>query len=238
MPSKSFILSKDEIPKQWYNILADIKMNPPLGPDGQPVAPLLNTQGIKFRETQAIVVTTLGTGRDAQIIDAIEGERKEPFMLHYNFPPYCVGETGFIGSPKRREIGHGKLARRGIQAVMPDLDDFGYVIRVVSEITESNGSSSMAAVCGTSLSLMDAGVPIKAPVAGVAMGLIMEGEKYAVLTDILGSWELRPGTVAYVGYGSLVERQQWDGRDWQKGVGPYTTSQRGLFFKVSYIHGF
>ncbi len=137
-------------------------------------------------ETQAIVVTTLGTGRDAQIIDAIEGERKEPFMLHYNFPPYCVGETGFIGSPKRREIGHGKLARRGIQAVMPDLDDFGYVIRVVSEITESNGSSSMASVCGTSLALMDAGVPIKAPVAGVAMGLVKEGDEFAVLTDILG----------------------------------------------------
>jgi len=137
-------------------------------------------------ETQAIVVTTLGTGRDAQIIDAIEGERKEPFMLHYNFPPYCVGETGFIGSPKRREIGHGKLARRGIQAVMPNLDEFGYVIRVVSEITESNGSSSMASVCGTSLSLMDAGVPVKAPVAGVAMGLVKEGDEYAVLTDILG----------------------------------------------------
>jgi polyribonucleotide nucleotidyltransferase len=137
-------------------------------------------------ETQAIVVTTLGTGRDAQIIDAIEGERKEPFMLHYNFPPYCVGETGFMGSPKRREIGHGKLARRGIQAVMPDLDDFGYVIRVVSEITESNGSSSMASVCGTSLALMDAGVPVKAPVAGVAMGLVKEGDDFAVLTDILG----------------------------------------------------
>ncbi len=137
-------------------------------------------------ETQAIVVTTLGTGRDAQIIDAIEGEYKEPFMLHYNFPPYCVGETGFIGSPKRREIGHGKLARRGIQAVMPDADDFGYVIRVVSEITESNGSSSMASVCGTSLALMDAGVPIKAPVAGVAMGLVKEGDEFAVLTDILG----------------------------------------------------
>ncbi len=137
-------------------------------------------------ETQAIVVTTLGTGRDAQIIDAIEGERKEPFMLHYNFPPFCVGETGFVGSPKRREIGHGKLARRGIQAVMPDFEEFGYVIRVVSEITESNGSSSMASVCGTSLSLMDAGVPIKAPVAGVAMGLVKEGENFAVLTDILG----------------------------------------------------
>ena len=137
-------------------------------------------------ETQAIVVTTLGTGRDAQIIDAIEGERKEQFMLHYNFPPYCVGETGFVGSPKRREIGHGKLAKRGIQAMMPNLDDFGYVIRVVSEITESNGSSSMASVCGTSLALMDAGVPVKAPVAGVAMGLVKEGDEFAVLTDILG----------------------------------------------------
>ena len=137
-------------------------------------------------ETQAIVVTTLGTGRDAQIIDAIEGERKDPFMLHYNFPPYCVGETGFMGSTKRREIGHGKLARRGIQAVMPSMEDYPYVIRVVSEITESNGSSSMASVCGTSLSLMDAGVPITTPVAGVAMGLVKEGDEYAVLTDILG----------------------------------------------------
>ncbi|MDJ0794076.1 MAG: polyribonucleotide nucleotidyltransferase [Woeseiaceae bacterium] len=137
-------------------------------------------------ETQAIVVTTLGTGRDAQIIDAIEGERKEQFMLHYNFPPFCVGETGFVGSPKRREIGHGKLAKRGVQAMMPNLDDFGYVIRVVSEITESNGSSSMASVCGTSLALMDAGVPVKAPVAGVAMGLVKEGDDFAVLTDILG----------------------------------------------------
>ncbi len=137
-------------------------------------------------ETQAIVVTTLGTGRDAQIIDALEGERRERFMLQYNFPPYCVGETGFMGSPKRREIGHGRLAKRGIMAVMPNLDEFPYVIRVVSEITESNGSSSMASVCGTSLSLMDAGVPVKAPVAGVAMGLIKEGDKYVVLTDILG----------------------------------------------------
>jgi polyribonucleotide nucleotidyltransferase len=137
-------------------------------------------------ETQALVVTTLGTGRDAQIIDAIEGERKEPFMLHYNFPPYCVGETGFVGSPKRREIGHGKLARRGIQAVMPSTEEFPYVIRVVSEITESNGSSSMASVCGTSLALMDAGVPTRSPVAGVAMGLVKEGDKFAVLTDILG----------------------------------------------------
>ncbi len=137
-------------------------------------------------ETQALVVTTLGTGRDAQIIDAIEGERKEPFMLHYNFPPYSVGEVGMMGSPKRREIGHGRLAKRGIQAVMPDMGTYPYVIRVVSEITESNGSSSMASVCGTSLSLMDAGVPLKAPVAGVAMGLIKEGGKFAVLTDILG----------------------------------------------------
>ncbi|MCY4419852.1 MAG: polyribonucleotide nucleotidyltransferase [Gammaproteobacteria bacterium] len=137
-------------------------------------------------ETQALVATTLGTGRDAQVIDAIEGEFKEHFMLHYNFPPYCVGETGFIGSPKRREIGHGKLAKRGIRAVVPDEDDFPYVIRVVSEITESNGSSSMASVCGTSLSLMDSGVPIKAPVAGIAMGLIKDNDSFAVLTDILG----------------------------------------------------
>jgi len=137
-------------------------------------------------ETQAIVVTTLGTDRDAQLIDAVEGQYKEPFMLHYNFPPYCVGETGFIGSPKRREIGHGKLAKRGVQAVMPTQEEFPYVIRVVSEITESNGSSSMASVCGTSLSLMDAGVPIKSPVAGVAMGLVKEDKKYTVLTDILG----------------------------------------------------
>jgi len=137
-------------------------------------------------ETQALVVTTLGTGRDAQIIDAIEGERKEAFLFHYNFPPFSVGETGFVGSPKRREIGHGRLARRGIQAVMPTLDGFPYVIRVVSDITESNGSSSMASVCGASLSLMDAGVPIKAPVAGIAMGLIKEGDQFAVLTDILG----------------------------------------------------
>jgi polyribonucleotide nucleotidyltransferase len=137
-------------------------------------------------ETQALVVTTLGTGRDAQIIDALEGERREPFMLHYNFPPFSVGEVGFIGSPKRREIGHGRLARRGVEGVMPPMDTFPYVIRVVSEITESNGSSSMASVCGTSLSLMDAGVPTKAPVAGVAMGLIKEESGFVVLTDILG----------------------------------------------------
>jgi polyribonucleotide nucleotidyltransferase len=137
-------------------------------------------------ETQALVTTTLGTGRDAQIIDALAGERKEPFMLHYNFPPFSVGETGMMGSPKRREIGHGNLARRGIAAVMPDMATFPYVIRVVSEVLESNGSSSMASVCGTSLSLMDAGVPIKAAVAGVAMGLVKEGERFQVLTDILG----------------------------------------------------
>jgi polyribonucleotide nucleotidyltransferase len=137
-------------------------------------------------ETQALVVTTLGTTRDAQIIDALEGERREPFMLHYNFPPFSVGETGMLGSPKRREIGHGNLARRGVNAVMPDMSTFPYVIRVVSEILESNGSSSMASVCGTSLALMDAGVPIKAPVAGVAMGLVLEGNRYQVLTDILG----------------------------------------------------
>jgi len=137
-------------------------------------------------ETQALVVATLGTERDAQIIDALAGEYKEPFMLHYNFPPYSVGETGFVGSPKRREIGHGRLAKRGVAAVMPDMTEFPYTIRVVSEITESNGSSSMASVCGTSLALMDAGVPLKAPVAGIAMGLIKEGDAFAVLSDIVG----------------------------------------------------
>ena len=137
-------------------------------------------------ETQALVVTTLGTGRDAQIIDALSGERKEPFMFHYNFPPFSVGETGMMGSPKRREIGHGNLARRGIQAVMPNMEGFPYVIRVVSEILESNGSSSMASVCGSSLAMMDAGVPLKAAVAGVAMGLVKEGDRFQVLTDILG----------------------------------------------------
>jgi len=137
-------------------------------------------------ETQALVITTLGTERDSQIIDALEGERREHFMLHYNFPPFCVGEIGRVGSPKRREIGHGRLAKRGVLAVMPGIESFPYSVRVVSEITESNGSSSMASVCGTSLSLMDAGVPIKAPVAGVAMGLIKEGDQFAVLTDIMG----------------------------------------------------
>lgn len=137
-------------------------------------------------ETQALVVATLGSLKDAQIIDSLAGEYKEYFMLHYNFPPYCVGEVGMIGSPKRREIGHGRLAKRGVQAVLPSTNEFPYVVRVVSEITESNGSSSMASVCGSSLALMDAGVPIKAPVAGIAMGLIKEGPQFAVITDILG----------------------------------------------------
>ena len=137
-------------------------------------------------ETQALVVTTLGTARDAQLVDAIEGERREPFMLHYNFPPFSVGEARRVGSPKRREIGHGRLAKRGVQAVMPDMEEFPYVVRVVSEVTESNGSSSMATVCGSSLSMMDAGVPVKAPVAGIAMGLIKEGDGCVVLSDILG----------------------------------------------------
>ncbi|MGD8514359.1 MAG: polyribonucleotide nucleotidyltransferase, partial [Granulosicoccaceae bacterium] len=137
-------------------------------------------------ETQALVVTTLGTQRDAQVIDAIEGERKEPFMLHYNFPPFSVNETGRVGSPGRREVGHGRLAKRGVLGVMPDMAEYPYSIRVVSEITESNGSSSMASVCGSSLAMMDAGVPLKSPVAGIAMGLIKESDRFAVLTDILG----------------------------------------------------
>lgn len=137
-------------------------------------------------ETQALVTATLGTQRDAQIIDEITGERTDNFLFHYNFPPYCVGETGFVGSPKRREIGHGKLAKRGIAAVMPSQEEFPYTVRVVSEITESNGSSSMASVCGSSLALMDAGVPIKKSVAGIAMGLVKEGDDFVVLSDILG----------------------------------------------------
>ena len=137
-------------------------------------------------ETQAIVVATLGTLRDAKLVEGLDGTFKDNFMLHYNFPPYSVGEEGFLGGPKRREIGHGNLARRGIAACLPSEEDFPYTVRVVSEITESNGSSSMASVCGSSLALMDAGVPMKAPVAGVAMGLVKEGERYAVLTDILG----------------------------------------------------
>ncbi|TWG93553.1 polyribonucleotide nucleotidyltransferase [Luteimonas sp. J16] len=137
-------------------------------------------------ETQAIVAVTLGTARDGQIIDAVSGEYKEHFLFHYNFPPYSVGEAGRFGAPKRREIGHGRLAKRGVAAVMPTMEEFPYTIRVVSEITESNGSSSMASVCGSSLALMDAGVPIKAPVAGIAMGLIKEGDDFVVLSDILG----------------------------------------------------
>ncbi|PWV73028.1 polyribonucleotide nucleotidyltransferase [Halomonas sp. A11-A] len=137
-------------------------------------------------ETQAIVVATLGTLRDSQLIESLEGERKDRFLLHYNFPPYSVGEAGFMGGPKRREIGHGRLARRGVQAMLPDEAEFPYTIRVVSEITESNGSSSMASVCGASLALMDAGVPMKAPVAGIAMGLVKDDDGFAVLTDILG----------------------------------------------------
>ncbi len=138
-------------------------------------------------ETQVIAAVTLGTGKDSQLIDGMGGEYREQFMLHYNFPPYCVGETGRLNAPKRREIGHGRLAKRGVAAVMPDLDkEFPYVVRVVAEVTESNGSSSMASTCAASLALMDAGVPVKAPVAGVAMGLIKEGERWAVLTDILG----------------------------------------------------
>ena len=137
-------------------------------------------------ETQALVVVTLGTTRDAQIIDAPEGESKDPFLFHYNFPPFSVGEAGRFGAPKRREIGHGRLAKRGVQAVKPSIEEFPYVVRVVSEITESNGSSSMASVCGSSLAMMDAGVPLKAPVAGIAMGLVKEGGDFVVLSDILG----------------------------------------------------
>jgi polyribonucleotide nucleotidyltransferase len=137
-------------------------------------------------ETQALVTVTLGTGRDAQIIDAVEGESKDPFLFHYNFPPYSVGEAGRMMGPKRREIGHGRLAKRGVLAVKPSMEDFPYVLRVVSEITESNGSSSMASVCGSSLAMMDAGVPLKAPVAGIAMGLVKEGDAFVVLSDILG----------------------------------------------------
>ena len=167
------------------------------GRDRSTVRPLAISAGLLPRthgsalftrgETQVLAVATLGTGKDYQIIDAIEGEWHDRFMFHYNFPPYCVGETGRMNMPKRREIGHGRLAKRGVAAVMPDLlTEFPYVVRVVSEVTESNGSSSMASVCGACLALMDAGVPIKAPVAGVAMGLILEGSDWAVLTDILG----------------------------------------------------
>jgi polyribonucleotide nucleotidyltransferase len=182
-----------------YRIVRDriLDGNPRIdGRDTRTVRPITVQTGVLPRthgsalftrgETQALVVATLGTDRDAQVIDAIEGERRERFMLHYNFPPYSTGETGRVGSPKRREIGHGRLAKRGVAAVMPQAESFPYVVRVVSEITESNGSSSMASVCGSSLALMDAGVPIKAPVAGIAMGLIKEGDRFAVLSDILG----------------------------------------------------
>ncbi|HPE29734.1 MAG TPA: polyribonucleotide nucleotidyltransferase [Parvularculaceae bacterium] len=166
------------------------------GRDTKTVRPIVSEVGFLPRthgsalftrgETQAIVVATLGTGEDEQFIDALEGTRKESFLLHYNFPPYSVGEVGRMGSPGRREIGHGKLAWRAMKAVIPPQEEFPYVIRLVSEITESNGSSSMATVCGSSLALMDAGVPVKRPVAGIAMGLILEGERFAVLSDILG----------------------------------------------------
>jgi polyribonucleotide nucleotidyltransferase len=166
------------------------------GRDAKTVRPILVEAGVLPKvhgsalftrgETQALVVATLGSARDAQMIDALEGERKDPFMLHYNFPPYSVGECGRMGGTGRREIGHGRLARRGVGAVLPSLEEFPYTMRVVSEITESNGSSSMASVCGTSLALMDAGVPLKAPVAGIAMGLVKETNGFAVLTDILG----------------------------------------------------
>jgi polyribonucleotide nucleotidyltransferase len=166
------------------------------GRDNKTVRPISVEAGLLARahgsalftrgETQAIGVVTLGTMRDAQLIDALEGERKDSFMLHYNFPPYSVGEAGRMSSPGRREIGHGRLARRGLTAMLPKIDEFPYTIRIVSEITESNGSSSMASVCVASLAMMDAGVPLKAPVAGIAMGLVKEGERFAVLTDILG----------------------------------------------------
>lgn len=166
------------------------------GRDNKTVRPLTIETGILERahgsaiftrgETQAIVVTTLGSPRDAQMVEFLDGRKEDPFLFHYNFPPYSVGEAGRLGTPGRREIGHGRLARRGVQAMMPTLEEFPYTVRVVSEITESNGSSSMASVCGASLSMMHAGVPIKAPVAGIAMGLVKEDEGFAVLTDILG----------------------------------------------------
>jgi polyribonucleotide nucleotidyltransferase len=202
--AKPETLTENQIKSELHELEARVVRNRIL--EGQPridgrdrytVRPLFISTGLLPRthgsalftrgETQAIAVATLGTGKDYQIIDAIEGEWHEKFMFHYNFPPYCVGETGRMNMPKRREIGHGRLAKRGVAAVMPDLDkEFPYVVRVVSEITESNGSSSMASVCGACLALMDAGVPLKAPVAGVAMGLILEGSRWAVLTDILG----------------------------------------------------
>jgi len=197
-------ITENQIKAQLHELEAKVVRNRILdgapridGRDKVTVRPLAMSTGILPRahgsavftrgETQVIAVTTLGTGKDYQVIDAIDGEWHDKFMFHYNFPPYCVGETGRMNAPKRREIGHGRLAKRGVAAVLPDLDkEFPYVLRVVSEVTESNGSSSMASVCGACLALMDAGVPIKAPVAGVAMGLIKEGDRWAVLTDILG----------------------------------------------------
>ncbi|MGH6829864.1 MAG: polyribonucleotide nucleotidyltransferase, partial [Methylocella sp.] len=196
--------SEGKVKDAFYNLEARVVRNRIL--DGQPridgrdrvtVRPLSMGAGILPRthgsavftrgETQVVAVVTLGTSRDAQLIDAAAGESDDVFLFNYNFPPYCVGETGRLNAPKRREIGHGRLAKRGVLAVLPDLEkEFPYVIRVVTEVMESNGSSSMASVCSACLALMDAGVPIKAPVAGVAMGLIKEGEKWAVLTDILG----------------------------------------------------
>jgi polyribonucleotide nucleotidyltransferase len=181
------------------HILADLARID--GRDKKTVRPITIQPGILPRthgsvlftrgETQALVIATLGTDRDAQIVEALDGEARETFMLHYNFPPYSVGETGQVGSPKRREIGHGNLAKRALRAVLPSESDFPYVLRVVSEITESNGSSSMATVCGASIALMDAGVPLKKHVAGIAMGLVKEGERFAVLTDISGDEDHR-----------------------------------------------
>ena len=164
-------------------------------------------------ETQALVVATLGTGRDEQIIDSLAGEYRERFMLHYNFPPYATGECGRVGTPKRREIGHGRLAKRAMIAVLPKAEDFSYTMRVVSEITESNGSSSMASVCGASLALMDAGVPLKSHVAGIAMGLIKDGNRFAVLTDILGDEDhLGDMDFKVAGTDTGVPRCKWTSR--------------------------
>ncbi|MBI1391326.1 MAG: polyribonucleotide nucleotidyltransferase [Alphaproteobacteria bacterium] len=196
-------LSKNKLSSMFKEIEADIVRNGILdtgeridGRDTKTVRPIVAEAGVLPRthgsalftrgETQALVVATLGTGEDEQFIDALEGTYKSPFMLHYNFPPYSVGETGRMGGAGRREIGHGKLAWRALRAVLPSQEEFPYVIRLVSEITESNGSSSMATVCGSSLAMMDAGIPVKRPVAGIAMGLILEGESFAVLSDILG----------------------------------------------------
>jgi len=196
-------LAKNEIKGIFKHLEADVVRGQILagqpridGRDTRTVRPINIQTGVLPRthgsalftrgETQALAVATLGTSRDEQIIDALSGEYTDRFMLHYNFPPYSTGEVGRVGAPKRREIGHGRLAKRALVAVLPDAEDFNYTMRVVSEITESNGSSSMASVCGTSLALMDAGVPVKTPVAGIAMGLVKEGERFTVLSDILG----------------------------------------------------